>query len=170
MEKIKYYKVGILGMNSGENYELEVPDVIENKYIIKTEDGKTLVKTKYIGTPLYAKMIDGCLYDVITGDLIRIDSLNKKTICDKPELVASCIEEVSANKVMGGLNQLTKEDRFRYEDQLERIKNTCFKAYRRGSREIKEYTEIQEIGYYMFNDIIEEYGKEFKEEKKKRRI
>ncbi len=170
MEKTKYYRVEIPGMIYGEDYKLELPNVIERKLLKKDQNGETFSSIDYINTPVYAKLIDGNLYELITGELIRTNSLSKKTICQEPELVALNIEEVSANRVIGDLIQIKKEDIDRYIQQLENLKKVCLNVYRKGSREMKKITEIQEYGYYLFKDIIEEYKNELIIENNKKKI
>ncbi|MGN0993040.1 MAG: hypothetical protein ACI4PE_03885 [Bacilli bacterium] len=170
MEKTKYYRVEIPGMIYGEDYKLELPNVIERKRLKKDTNGESFSTIDYINTPVYAELIDGNLYELITGELIKTNSLSKKTICQEPELVALNIEEVSANRVMGDLSQIQKQDVIRYKEQLENLKKVCLKVYRKGSREMKKITEIQEYGYYLFKDIIEEYKNELIEEDNKKKI
>ena len=103
MEKVKYYRVYVPGMVADEYGELEIPEVIARELIVAKKDNQNIIGTRYKNTPMYGKMIDGFLYDVITDDLIRPVNTSRKTICYEPELIAIKLEEVPASKVAGSL-------------------------------------------------------------------
>ena len=165
MEKVKYYRVYVPGMVADEYGELEIPEVIARELIVAKKDNQNIIGTRYKNTPMYVKMIDGFLYDVITDDLIRPVNTSRKTICYEPELIAIKLEEVPASKVAGSLIELTDDDVIRYCEQVENLKNACLKTYQKKQ---KSFSEIEDYDSQFFEDYVDDYSKDLKNKRNKK--